>query len=79
MNITTKNKPAMHLKAGEHLVLRNETSGKVRTFAVLALNEDESKSSPVQVTVAIPSLVENEKDTTAVIGYTYRENVEVTA
>lgn len=79
--IGTKTKPVSHLGKNDTVVLTNQTSGKQNQYRVHGVEFDEQNypNLPLRLHLAVPSPLEGEKTGTAVVGYDYKDNVEVVA
>jgi hypothetical protein len=71
-----KTKQVIHLTKNDTIVLTNQTSGQRNEFKVHGVEiSEEYPELPVRVYLAIPD--PNDKKATAVVGYRWRDNVEV--
>lgn len=71
-----KTKQVIHLKKNDVVVLTNQTSGKRSEFKVQGIEIDEEYPAlPIRVYLLIPEPFD--KNSTAVVGYRWRDNVEV--
>ena len=71
-----KTKQDIHLTQNDSIVLTNQTSGQRNEYKVHGVEiSDEYPALPVRVYLAIPN--PNDKKATAVVGYRWRDNVEV--
>lgn len=81
MKLETKTKPVLHLSKNDTIVLTSETSGKQNKFRVHGVEVDDQNypALPLRLHLAVPKDIDGEKDGTAVVGFGYKDNVEVTA
>lgn len=71
---TLTQRPAIHFKKGERVAFKNDPKARLFKVDNVKLSDaEEHENLPIRLTVEIPSLIEGEKPTSAVVGFRHGE------